>query len=334
MGFDLLLALWIAYYLTRNTVQDLSWKARGEDPPSFRREQERWKRSKGSSGGGPGRRFFANAWSDACASADERRARMAKRAAARRRSKWAKKDLADAEDHAYEINERMDPSVDDQAPAPSAKASARPSAGPSADPTAEAPQAPDARCYLCNHEFRLANLRPLHLSHAPEGTVLACRSCWETETARQKADTAARQAAAPPVVPEQEDKEVTASGKASGGTVTDLSRWRSKGSTPPITKEDIVSGETTNLIAALRWTQEMATQSGAAVASTEISISTMRNAGVSGAVIDKLALAQDLASHLTAAFDDAHAELEADMVVKDAYQARQGAGDKEFVTQD
>ena len=54
--------------LTRNTVQDLAWKARGEDPPSYRREQERLARRSARrpiTERREARNFWANAWHDA-----------------------------------------------------------------------------------------------------------------------------------------------------------------------------------------------------------------------------------------------------------------------------
>lgn len=110
----LIIAMWIAGRLTKNVYQDAVFKARGEDPPSFRREMARWEakqarqaRSAGRSADTPGRRFFANAWADAVASADERRARVTEKAKDRRRAKWADADAAAAEDEAYAINKRV-----------------------------------------------------------------------------------------------------------------------------------------------------------------------------------------------------------------------------------
>jgi len=112
MGVDLLLAMWIAYYLTRNTVQDLSWKARGEDPPSFRREQQRLADKKAKrpvTDRREAKRFWANAWNDAWENAGERRARGYAQRAERRRDKWAQEDqVAVAEREAHERNHALD----------------------------------------------------------------------------------------------------------------------------------------------------------------------------------------------------------------------------------
>lgn len=106
----MLLALWIAGYFTRNVAQDLAWKARGEDPPSLRREQaRRERRAERAADPGPGRRFFGHVWADAVASAEERRERVTAKKAEKRRAKWAEQDAAAAVDEAYEINERFVP---------------------------------------------------------------------------------------------------------------------------------------------------------------------------------------------------------------------------------
>jgi hypothetical protein len=100
----MLLALWIAGYFTRNVAQDLAWKARGEDPPSLRREQaRRERRAERAANPGPGRQFWAHVWADAVASAEERRERIAAKKAEKRRAKWAEQD------EAYEVNKRFVP---------------------------------------------------------------------------------------------------------------------------------------------------------------------------------------------------------------------------------
>jgi hypothetical protein len=116
MGFDLLLAMWITAYLTRNTVQDLAWKARGEDPPSFRREQERLANRRARrpiTDRREGRRFWANAWHDAWESAGERRARGYAQRAERRRERWQHDDdVAVAERQAHDRNRELDTAED------------------------------------------------------------------------------------------------------------------------------------------------------------------------------------------------------------------------------
>lgn len=381
----LIIALWVASRFTRNMYQDAVFKARGEDPPSFRREMARWEakqaRSAGRSADTPGRRFFANAWADAVASADERRARVTEKAKDRRRAKWADADAAKAEDEAYAINKRVADEPSDEGmsvvvtrrcercgkPTPPGDIRGRiplrleivqrvcPDCSAAIDRDDREfqnldpdwgriddsePTSPDhsermVQCASCGGDVRPVDTSWVNVDGA---TLAMCPMCRLT-----RAEPPERELPEPPPCPpnaydtdsaEPADNDPGSVAEPQVRPVTDLNEWRTKGSTPPITKEDIVSGETTNLSAALQWTQEMSTQSGAAAASTETSIATMQNAGVSGEVIAKLAQAQDLAAQLMAAFDAAHSELARQLAVKDAYQATPDAGDKQFVTQD
>lgn len=363
----LIIAMWIAGRFTKNVYQDSVYKARGEDPPSFRREQERWERkqAKRAAGDGPGRKLIGNAWADACAAADDRRQRVAERAADRRRVKWAQSDADAAEVEAREINERVQagtepvftcggcqaqiPQSDVAGFALSGDALCRDCRTAPTNPAGHAPGGGAAtsedvrrRCHACGLLKDPGDLRKAACYSCPgdEGaSVDACTGCIQAtrdhqETAdrafetdmhdvRLPADTQPAPETADPSGPDQ-----------AGGTVTDLTEWRTRGATPPITKEDIVSGETTNLAAALQYAQDMADQCGAGAASTETSIATMRTGGVTGSVLDHFTQAQEHLSLAMAAFNQGHSELQADIAVKDAYQARQGAGDKEFVTQD
>lgn len=212
----MLLAVWIAGYFTRNTVQDLAWKARGEDPPSVRREQaRRERRAERAADPGPGRRFWGNVWSDAVASAEERRERVAAKSAEKRRAKWA-------EDEAYAINDRLAPDVD---PATNAPAPVDPPGQDDRDDKDEpveqsdpivhdevvwrceecgtqmrnagqdsyergtrlcrACQSPNPsvddvrRCYFCNYPFATRELWP---TRAEDGTTVgACPACWHDQ---------------------------------------------------------------------------------------------------------------------------------------------------------
>lgn len=88
---DLILAMWIAYYLVKNTTQDLVYKSTGKLPPSYLREQERRKRRaerQPITDRTEARKFFANAWHDAWADAAERR----ERGRQKRRERWAAED--------------------------------------------------------------------------------------------------------------------------------------------------------------------------------------------------------------------------------------------------
>src|SRR5262245_28156743 len=114
----LLLSMLIAGYFVRNVTQDLVFKARGEDPPSYRRQQERAARRAGRepvTGRQEARKFFANAWGDAWESAHERRQRGHEKRAERRNEKWDAEDAADrARKAAAEANRNRDRSAAQQ----------------------------------------------------------------------------------------------------------------------------------------------------------------------------------------------------------------------------
>lgn len=388
----LIIAMWIAGRLTKNVSQDLAWKARGEDPPSFRREMARWEakqaRAANRTSDGPGRRFWANAWADAVASADERRARVTEKAKERRRQKWTDADRDAAEAEARDINDRV--------PAPTPEVQTWPCGGGCGrtlthDDVAGYALTGDRLCRNCrttpkNHAtttgddayWWCAGCGDLMGSGGPDGyargathcrrcrpasaeRVLQCAECGEDIRERdatsirvdgallnvhphcrvKRADRSEFPEApeCPPNAYDQGTEKPTSTipepaAEPRVRPVTDINEWRAKGSTPPITKEDIVSGETTNLSAALQYAQDMSTQCGAGAASTETSIATMRAGGVEGPVLGHFTQAQEFLTQAMAAFDAGHAELQADMAVKDAYQARSGAGDKQFVSQD
>jgi hypothetical protein len=102
----ILLAMAVAGYFTKNIYQDSVFKARGQDPPSYRRQQERaQRRAEKANRVSVGerqeaRRFWVNAWEDAWESADEQRARRRAKKLQERRRRWADEDLAYAEDEA------------------------------------------------------------------------------------------------------------------------------------------------------------------------------------------------------------------------------------------
>lgn len=372
----LIIAMWLAGRFTKNVYQDSVYKARGEDPPSFRREQERWERrqQKRATGDGPGRKLIGNAWADACAAADDRRDRLARRAAERRQAKWAGADVDAAEAEAREINERLDKGAPEtvhtcvgcQARLPQSEVAGYALSGdplcrtcrtsPVVPKQAPAPnpssgQGWPRRCHACGRLTELTNLRTASCLSCPgdEGDAVdACVGCLQaTRKQQDTADKAAEAAEDGHLLKLQPTSEPHATAGSSkepnnepdsdanpGATVTNLTEWRSKGALPPITKEDLMSGETTNLSAALQYAQDMADQCGAGAASTETSIATMRSGGVTGPVLDHFAQAQEHLSAAMAAFNCGYAELQGDVAVKDAYQSRQGAGDKEFVLQD
>jgi Ftsk gamma domain len=95
MGFDLLLAMWIAYHMTKNVAQDAAFKATGKLPPSYLREMKRLENKSNKrplTNRREGRRFWVNAWEDAWESAGERRARGYAKRQARRQEMWEEQD--------------------------------------------------------------------------------------------------------------------------------------------------------------------------------------------------------------------------------------------------
>lgn len=366
----LIIAMWIAGRFTKNVYQDSVYKVRGEDPPSFRREQER--RARRASGDGPGRRLLGNAWADACAAADERRARLAARATERRHAKWVDGDADAVEAEAREMNERVSavpetvyvcggcgtslPLSDVAGYALSGDplcrdcrtgqpAGSTPEPGPAPEPTRRnsrpAPYSVlvEGRCTIndspvtCPDCGAATGLRFLARKDDQSATA-RCPRGHEWDEPRATGTFVADLYRTTQAAPDDDTTPVQTAADGPGGTVTHLNQWRRKGTPPPITKEDLVSGETTNLSAALQYTQEMADQCGAGAASCETSIATLQNADVSGDVIAQLTQAQEALNQAMAAFSAAHADLTGQLSVKDAYMANQGAGDKQFVTQD
>jgi hypothetical protein len=176
----MLLALWVAGYFTRNTVQDLVWKARGEDPPSVRREQaRRERRAERAADPGPGRRFWGHVWADAVASAEEHRERVAARKAQKRRARWSEQDAAAAEDEAYEINERFVPAEEPTA-------------------TIEPAKRDEGVCDTCNRACKQSVLVTRRVDGY--GRLWVCPSCAEDLKAGRTVPLIAERDQADPVV--------------------------------------------------------------------------------------------------------------------------------------
>jgi hypothetical protein len=295
----ILLAMAVAGYFTKNIYQDSVFKARGQDPPSYRRQQERaQRRAEKANRVSVGerqeaRRFWVNAWEDAWESADEQRARRRAKKLQERRRRWADEDLAYAEDEAYERNRARDEAERPKTPipAPAPIPAPRPAAegeGPKPEPGASTEDAkPD-----------------------------------ETKPAEQPADQPAGTTPPGPTDDHKPDTE--------GATVFRPDVWNRPATT---TQEDpSMSAESHNLAAALAYTNDMATQSDAAIASTETSIAGMTAGGVTGEAITAMHAAQEALAQAAAQFRNAHAELERHISIKEAYNANQGAGEKQYVT--
>lgn len=351
----LIIAIWIAGRFTKNVYQDSVYKARGEDPPSFRREQER-RQARRESDGGPGRRLLGNAWADACAAADERRARLTARAAERRHTKWADADHDAAEAEAREINERVTTGTETVYVCGGpycggARITQSEVAGYalSGDPlcrtcrTAPEQSPPRPRDDGPGEAAEVADppSTPQEATPGPDGRPEFCPACGQRPGPDEKLVRFGNGTVVHLPCPEAAEDGIPTidvpapnPGEHTGGTVTDITEWRSKGTIPPITKEDFVSGETTNLAAAMNYTQNMATQCGEGAVSCETSIATMRAGGVTGEPLLRLTHAQEALLKAQSDFMGSYEALARQVAVKDAYQATPEAGDKQFVTQD
>lgn len=349
----LLIACLVAGYFTRNVTQDMVYKARGEDPPSYRRQQERAKRRADyMADPGPAGRFWANAWADAWASADERRARMQAKAAQRRRHRWA-------EDDAHEINDRVWTDQGDEN-------------GPTFDPDTDVFHEPTAThvCQWCSQKVvdgqtktvTLATGHSFHVCAAcaaahqrrrgdtDMGACLVCQKpvpcaelgpvlvdpddpeswtagCYGCQNAAKDANKRA----------EQEDDQTgpeTGEPTEADAIVIDMGAYKRPAAAPEPIKENDVSGETTNLSAALAYTNDMATQAAQGAASVETSIASLTVGGVTGPTLTHLAQAQEALSQAMAQFTAANTALSNHIAVKEAYNANRDAGTREFVTAD
>lgn len=292
MGFDLLLALWIAYYMTRNTVQDLVFKATGELPPSYLREQERIKAKRARrpiTTRREARRFWVNAWDDAWEAAEERRARANTKRGEFRRARWAQLDVNDVEDEAYRRNADQD-------------ASTRPAINEPAVPEPHTPEPGTPQ--LPGPEPS----RPYDPQEVPDGTR-------------------------PQSIPwPAEPVDVDQPGQPQGARIIQLNAWHAPQA--PVFQEDPTVSETTNLNAALAYTQTMGDNARQGVASVEQSIASLTAGGVTGATITALFSAQEGLSAVAAQFEAAHAALVRHVSVQEAYAANRDAGHRQFVTSD
>lgn len=310
----LLLAMLVSYYMTRNTVQDLAWKARGEDPPSYRREQERIKRRdarKPITDKREARKFWANAWADAWESAGEKRERIHNKRQKRRHEWWDMEDLAEAEDEAYERNTRE--------PADQSQDEPHQPAEPG-DATDTA--APSGTCEICADRVPASELGNVELGGR---TLSACKPCRDSvSAAKQARKDASDETDAKPAIADT-------NGGAQIIQFTDLQRTAAETTTA---EENDVSGETTNLSAALAYTQGMAATCREGVTSVETSMSGLTAGGVTGPTLDALSQAGEALSQADAAFQSAHAALVNHIQVREAYEANSDAGDKQFVTAD
>lgn len=299
----LLLAMWIAGHFTKNVYQDAVFKARGEDPPSFRREQARRERraqKDKTAKDGPGRQFWRNAWVDAVASAEDRRERVAAKAAEKRRAKWAEKDLADAEDEAHKVNDRLN-------------ANDRPAA---VVPDTTEPPVVTGQCHFCDKEFPPEHLWP---ARDDDATVASCRPCWLKRNQAPQGQEP-EPASPAPAVPEPGDAEII-----------QFADWQ-RPAASPATKEDPMSAEITGLRSAITYTSGGAAAATQAAGQDELAIAGLHAGGTTGAAIAHLTAAME-GHHLNVGhYNAARNDLTRQLVVTEAYESNQGAGTREFVT--
>lgn len=289
----LLLAMLIAGYFTKNVYQDAVFRARGEDPPSFRREQARRERRAqrdGAAPDGPGRRFWRNAWADAVTSAEERRERITAKAAKKRRAKWAEQDAAAAEDEAYAINDRVTP---DQATASS----------------------PMSRCHFCRNEFPAQDLWPIR--DVTDSRVDACHPCWHKRNQSPEPD---KPEVPKPAIPAQ-------SGDAE---IIQFADWQ-RSAASDTEKENTMSAEISGLRSAITFAEGSAKAAEAAAAQDEVAIAGLQAGGTTGSAITALHAAAEGHRVVAGYYNTAAVELRQHLQVAEAYETNQGAGSREFV---
>lgn len=347
----LILALWIAAKFTKNVYQDSVYKATGKLPPSYLREVER--RERRGQVDGPGRRFWRNAWDDACAEADARRARRFAKRRERLKDRWGHEDTIDeAERQAWEDNRARDRAEDEarEQNTPTERCQNCGAQVPTADVRIRALGDYNWRlCPICAdhvdqvadakaHDWRCSRCGLQVMSEAAQAACWMCRLKDEhaatepTGPQQPSAGTPPEQDAPAadtpePAEPHQQDD----ADDHPGAEVIYPSAWQE---TDPIKQEDTDSMETNSLNAGLAYTQNMAVSAQQGVSSVETSIASMTAGGVTGPTITALQAAQEALSNAAAQFHAAHAALQRHIQVQEAYAANTDAGNREFVRAD
>lgn len=368
----LLFAYVVAGLFVRNVTQDLVYKVRGEDPPSYRRELERRKRrDERRANPTAARKFWVNAWDDAWAGADEHRARVVKQAAERRQRRWTAMDeAAQANDEHVRasIEGPRCPDCGDAITEGQARELVVDGVPTTFCARCWVPRvqvddgaAAGRKCRVCGEATRDAAtgamcscvinpMRPRPPGMCARCSVWAepgdpdrlCRLCREIETwerTQEEQRARARRPAAPPEDAPDPGIDPGPAGPATiEGRVVDLDTYRRANPIPAIKECDIdtinASAETTNLGAALTYTQEQAARARDFAASVETSVATLTAGGVTGPAITSMTAAQEAFAQAAAALESAYAELTGHLGVREAYASAQGAGTREFVTQD
>lgn len=342
---EVVLVFWLLTYAIRNVAQDFAWKARGEDPPSYRREQARIARREARrplTDRRAARRFWANAWADAWEAAEARRERAHKRAMERR----GEDPREDEDDDPYPgPSPAPIPPVTDAAPEPVAPApepvtpDSTGDTAPSSTPPPIVPPTPSP-----------APPEPTPSDDCPVpeesgGSVDPDGSWAELDADRRARDDSLNSSAEYDALSDEEKERLTAeaSAKLAGGdaTVTPITKNQPPAPTPAATpgnQEELSvttpNAETTGLTSAIAYAEGMASNASGGVQSIETSVASLQGGGVGGAAIGHFEQAKEHLAAAAAAFGAAQTELEADLTVKESYDARPDAGSKEFVTAD
>lgn len=330
-----LFSLLIAFFLVKNTTQDLVYKATGKMPPSYLRDEARRKAReeraarRRAKGDGPIKRFLANELEQALADATEKRNRAREKKRAKRRAEWA-------EDDAYEENQRR-PAAPAEEPAPEPVKVPCGGCGQAltGGEIAGYSDTADPLCATCRtsrtdgHQAKRCGQCDVEI--AGDGPL-----CWVCESRSQDTDVPPQPAAGqgPQPAEDRQDTPDMRQPDPAPADVIDINQWRPRAAMPEPIKEADMSGETPNLTAALTYTNDMSTQCAAGAASVETSIASLRAGGVTGPSIDALVQAQEALRMAMEQFNTAHTELTRHITVKEAYHANADAGDKQFVTQD
>lgn len=371
----LIIAMWVASRFTKNVYQDSVFKARGEDPPSFRREMARWEakqaRAAGRSADTPGRRFFANAWRDAVESADERRARASKKAAERRREKWTEADKAKAEDEAHAINERLvDEPPAKEAPTPESMRCDRCGKDtPTKDMKLRVPLRLEIIQRVCprcsadidrdDSEFR--NLNPdwgriddSEPTSPDRGErMVQCAECGNdvraTDTSWINVDGATL-AVCPPcrlnrAEPKQEfpeppecpptaydgTLEPAPAPTGQGAEVIQFADWQ-RSAPSPTTEVQPLTAEITGLRSAIQFCEQAAAAADQNVTQTEMANAGLQSGGTHGAAVTHALTGMEALTDAAAHYRNAAQIFRSHLNITESYEANNGAGSREFVT--
>lgn len=339
MGLEFLIISWlVSRYLVRNFWQDSLHAWRGEDPPSYRREQERFK-AKQAKGEGPdthraAKRYFANAWNDAFETAEEKRARRRAKRLEKLHDRWSEED-GDRRDEGGDHDRHWDgdePAERDESP-------------------------PDSLCFYCGIvEATTACRNGLGDLH-PACAVCAAARDRSSHQDGTEPDSMPEPEAEPETKPEpnaepdpdpepepepEPDPEPDSEPASEPVAEDDDSEYQTVLPEPTATviafpamhtntKENNMSAEIADLRAAINFTAESATRAVEGVNNIELALTGLRAGGTTGVAVTELQKAAECLTAAAACFKASNAELRRHLSVADQYQANQGAGEKEFL---